>query len=590
MKAANQRMNTESAPVISAPTGRFTVRVIHPDEELMIARSVCRVLGLTWPLETNSGDAVKQIFRSIRFCRAAVSSTIHGWVTPITKPHPPSNSSVPDPMKRIQEHNHGRLSKAGGAVIATVVALAIFSGCAVGPNYQRPAVIVPDNFRFATSPTPLSLGELPWWNVFKDSALQELIRAALTNNYDLKQAVARVEQARNIAVATRAPLFPQIGYGGDVGRGRNALINTPAPLNGATASSAQANLNAAWEIDLWGRIRRLSESARAQYLATEEARRGVTITLVSDVATTYFQLLQYDQELAIQRAGTNAYADSYRIFDERQKIGSASKLEPERAAAALANAAAIIPQLELNVATTENQLNVLLGRNPGPIPRSSLTNQSPLAPEIPAGLPSELLQRRPDVLAAEQLLIAANASIGANLANFFPQIGLTTFIGKVSPELSAFTAGSANAWNVGANLTGPVFQGGRLRAQYRGAKAKFDEASAAYQQSVLTAFQEVSNALIARQKLGEIHAYYGQAVVALTSSVGLVLERYLNGRSSYYEVLETQQQLYPTQRAQVQAQVSELIATIQLYKALGGGWQVAPVTRAKANQETDSEK
>ena len=472
----------------------------------------------------------------------------------------------------------------GGTVIATAVALAVFSGCAVGPNYQRPSVIAPDNYRFAPAPAPLSLGELPWWDVFKDAALQELIRAALTNNYDLKQAVARVEQARNVAVAAGASLFPQIAHGGDVGRGRNALINTPAPLNGVTESSAQANLNAVWEIDLWGRIRRLSESARAQYLATEEARRGVTLTLVSDVATAYFQILQYDQELAIQRAATNAYADSYRIFDERQKGGAASKLEPARAAAALANAAALIPQLELNIATTENQLNILLGRIPGPVARNSLANEPPLVPDIPSGLPSELMQRRPDVLAAEQSLIAANAGVGANLANFFPQIGLTTFIGKVSPELSAFTAGSANAWNVGATLTGPIFQGGRLRAQYRAAKAKFDEASAAYQQSVLTAFQEVSNALIARQKLGEIRAYDGQAVVALTASAGLVMERYLNGRASYYEVLETQKELYPTQRAQVQTQVSELIATIQLYKALGGGWKVAPRYHVKSDE------
>jgi len=479
-------------------------------------------------------------------------------------------------MKRIEEHNTGRLSKAGGTVIATIVVWAVLSGCAVGPDYHRPAVVAPEHFRFETSAPPLSLGELPWWEVFKDPALQELIRAALTNNYDLKQAVARVEQARNVAVAARAPLFPEIGYGGDVGRGRNALINTPTPLNGVTESSAQVNLNVVWEIDLWGRLRRLSESARAQYLASKEVRRGVTITLVGDVAIAYFQLLQYDQELAIQRAATNAYADSHRIFDEREKGGAASKLEPARAAAALENAAAIIPQLELNIATTENRLNILLGRNPGPIARNLLTNEPPMAPAIPSGLPGELLRRRPDVLAAEQSLIAANAGIGANLANYFPQIGLTTFVGKVSPELSAFTAGSANAWNAGATLTGPIFEGGRLRAQYRGAKAKFDEAAAAYQQSVLTAFQEVADALITRQKLGEIRACEGRATDALTASVGLVMDRYLNGRAGYYEVLETQKELFPTQRAQVQAQAGELIATIQLYKALGGGWQVAP--------------
>ena len=478
-------------------------------------------------------------------------------------------------MKPVQHQNRSCLIRFGIWFFFWVWGLGFgvfFSGCAVGPDYKRPSVVAPETFRFGTNPTTNSLGELPWWEVFKDPTLQELIRVALTNNYDLKQAVARVEQARNVAVLARAPLLPQVGYSGGVGHGRNAAFNTPAALNGATISSAQVGLSAAWEIDIWGRIRRLSEAARAQYFATDEARRGVTITLVADVATAYFQLLQFDQELAIQRSATNAYTDSYRIFNDRLINGIASKLETERAAAALANAAAFIPRLELDIATTENQLNVLLGRDPAPITRIGLTNQPPLSPEIPAGLPSELLQRRPDVLAAEQLLIAANASIGANLANFFPQIGLTTFIGKVSPELSAFTAGSANAWNVGATLAGPLFQGGQLRAQYRAAKAKFDEAKAAYEQSVLTAFQEVSNALIARQKLGEISAYEQQAAIALTSSVALATDRYLNGRSGYFEVLQSQQELYPTQRAQVQAQVSELIAIIQLYKALGGGW------------------
>jgi outer membrane protein, multidrug efflux system len=371
----------------------------------------------------------------------------------------------------------------------------------------------------------------------------------------------------------RSGLFPQVGYGGDVGRGRNALFNTPATLNGSTASSAQINLNLVWEIDFWGRIRRLSEAARAQYLATDEARRGVMITLVSDVATAYFQLLDLDQELEVQRAATNAYAGTYRIFYDRLTNGVASKLETDRAAAALANAAAIIPNLELQIATTENQINLLLGRNPGPIARNSLTNQPQLAPEVPAGLPSELLRRRPDVLASEQSLIAANANIGASLANFFPQIGLTTFLGRVSPELSAFTAGSGNAWNIGGTMTGPIFQGGQLRAQYRAAKARFDEAKAAYQQSVLTAFQEVSNALISRQKLAETLVYEDQAVLALTSSVQVATERYLNGKASYFEVLLAQQDLYPSQRSQVQAQVGELIAVVQLYKALGGGWQ-----------------
>jgi outer membrane protein, multidrug efflux system len=459
--------------------------------------------------------------------------------------------------------------------LGVLAGLAILGGCAVGPNYKRPAINTPANFRFTDNQTTNSLGNLPWWQVFQDPILQNLIGTAITNNYDLKQAVARVEEARNQAAAANAAFFPQAGYGGDLGRGRNSLYNSLAPLNGATETSVQLNLNAAWEIDLWGRIRRSSEAARAQYLATDEARRGVMITLVSDVATTYFQLLQLDQEVAIQQAATNAYAGSYRIFNDRLFNGVASKLETDRAAAALANAAAVIPQLELQIATTEDQLNVLLGRQPGPIVRNSLTNQAQLAPEIPAGLPSELLRRRPDILQSEQSLIAANANIGVSVANFFPQIGLTTFLGRASPELSAFTGGAGNVWNVGATMTGPIFQGGLLRAQYRAAKAKFDEAKAAYQQSILTSFQEVSDALITRQKLAEEYDYDGQAVVALAESVDLATQRYLNGKSSYYEVLQAQQELYPTQRNQIQSQVGELLAVVQLYKALGGGWQTA---------------
>lgn len=484
-------------------------------------------------------------------------------------------------MKPVELEINRRRRGSRGFIGVVGLPMLLLCGCAIGPDYRRPPVDPPGDFRFATSQSTNSFADLPWWEVFKDPALVDLITAAVNNNYDLQQAVARVEQARNLAIAVRAPLFPQIGYGGEVGRGRNALFNSPAGLNGATESYAQVNLNAFWEIDLWGRIRRLSEAARAEYLATDEARRGITTALVSDVATAYVQLLQFDEELAIQRAATNAYASSLRLFEDRLRNGVASKLETDRAAAALANAASVIPRLELSVATTENQLNILLGRNPGPIARSSLTNQVLLTPDIPAGLPSELLRRRPDILAREQMLIAANADIGANLANFFPQIGLTTFVGKVSPELSAFTAGSANMWNVGASLAGPLFQGGQLRAQYRASKAKFDQARAAYEQSILTGFQEVSDALITREKLGEARVYNERAAVALTSSVELATQRYVGGRSSYYEVLQAQQELYPTQRAQVQAQVGELAAVIQLYKALGGGWQETRRERAE---------
>lgn len=470
------------------------------------------------------------------------------------------------------------MKKLFGRGVVPAVALALLAGCAVGPDYKKPSVNAPAQYRFTENQTTNTVASQPWWEVFQDPALQTLIHIALTNNYDLQVAAARVEQARWQAAVANSAFYPQINYAGDVGRGKNALFNTPSPLSdgksptGGKASSALVGLDTFWEIDFWGRIRRSSEAAKAQYLATEEARRSLTISLMSDVAITYFQLLDLDQELEIQRAATNAYAGSYRIFNDRLQQGVASKLETDRAAAALANAAASIPSLERQIAQTENQLSILLGHNPGPIIRSRLAEQKLAAPEIPSGLPSDLLRRRPDVLAAEQSLVAANANIGVSVANFFPQIGLTALLGRASPELSDFTSGSGNVLNIGGTLTGPIFQGGKLRAEYKTAKARFDEAKASYQQSVLTAFREVSDALVARQTLAQEYVFNGEAVVALESSVQLATDRYVNGKSSYFEVLQAQQELYPAQRAQVQTQTGELIAVVQLYKALGGGW------------------
>ena len=454
-----------------------------------------------------------------------------------------------------------------------VMVLLSMTGCVVGPRYHRPATNPPDNFRFARGQTTNSLSDLPWRNVFPDPLLQNLIVVALTNNYDVKQAIARVEQARYVVMATRSPLFPQIGYSGEISRGRNDLFNQDfLTTGGATDNSVLAGLNATWEIDFWGRVRQMTRAAQAQYLATDEARRSVTMTLVSSVATAYYQLLDLDQELRIQRAATNAYAASYRIFNDRYINGAGSRLETERASAALASANAAIPQLEMQIATTEDAVNILLGRNPGPVLRDSMADQPQANMEIPVGLPSDLLRRRPDVVEAEQYLFAANADIGVSLANFFPQIGLTAFLGRASTKLSAFTGGSANIWNVGANVAGPLFTGGQLYAQYKGSKAQFEQARAYYQQTVLTAFQEVSDALIMLQKLADIRAFSEQAAVALSSSVDLATQRYVNGKSGYYEVLEAQQQLYPAQIAAVEAQTGEWISVVQLYKALGGGW------------------
>jgi multidrug efflux system outer membrane protein len=315
----------------------------------------------------------------------------------------------------------------------------------------------------------------------------------------------------------------------------------------------------------------LNESARAQFLASEEARRGVRLTLLSDVATTYFQLLELDQELEIAGRTTNSFAESVRIFSRRMEGGTASALESSRAEAALDDAAAALPAIRQRISATENQLCVLLGRNPGAIdrPRPLLAQEMP---EIPAGLPSELVERRPDIREVEQLLHSANAQVGESVAEFFPKIGLTALMGKVSPALSGFTLGTANAWGVAAQTAGPLFEGGRLVGQYHQSQAARTEAELRYRQTVLNAFREVSDALVARLELAEMRQYQAHEVSALESAVKLSSERYVAGKASYYEVLEAQQQLFPSQLNLARTQRDQLLAVVTLYKTLGGGW------------------
>ena len=450
--------------------------------------------------------------------------------------------------------------------------ISLLAGCAVGPNYQRPVIDSPAGFRGGTAATNGPAAELAWWQVYKDATLQGLIGEAFTNNYDLRIATTRVEQARALAMQARAQFVPSVEYNGAVSRGRNDYFGSAFPNNAATLSSASATLNAFWEVDLWGRVRRLNESARAQFLASEEARRGVRLSLLSDVATAYFQLLELDQELEIASRTTNSFAESLRIFSRRVEGGTASALESSRAEAALDDAAAALPTIRQQISATENQLRVLLGRNPGPIQRpGSLLTQG--MPEIPAGLPSALLQRRPDLRQAEQLLHSANAQVGESVAEFFPKIGLTAFLGKVSPELSAFTLGGANAWGIAAEGSGPIFEGGRLVGQYRQSKAARNQAELQYRQSVLNAFREVSDALVARVQLAETREREAHEVTALGIAVKLSSERYVAGKSSYYEVLEAQQQLFPSELNLARTQRDQLLAVVSLYKALGGGWQ-----------------
>jgi multidrug efflux system outer membrane protein len=452
-----------------------------------------------------------------------------------------------------------------------VLALAALAGCAVGPNYQRPAVDSPAAFRGDNAVTNASFADLAWWRVYQDDTLRALIREAFTNNYDLRIAFARVEQARAVAQQARAQFVPNLNYNGVVSRGRNDVFGTEYPNNGGMLSSAATTLNTFWEVDLWGRVRRLNESARAQFLASAEARHGVRLTLLSNVASDYFQLLELDEAVAITRRTTNSFGESLQIFTQRAEGGAASDLESSRAEAALADAMAAIPILEDQISFAENELCLLLGRPPGPINRPGPAGVA-LPPEVPAGLPSALLERRPDVREAEQLLRSANAQIGVAVAECFPEIGLTAFLGKVSPQLSAFTLGGANAWSLTAQASGPIFEGGRLVGQYRQAKAARDQARLQFQQTALAALRDVSDALLQRERLAEIREQQAREVAALEKAVKLSTERYIAGKASYYEVLEAQQQLFPAQLNLAGTRRDQQLAVVSLFKALGGGW------------------
>jgi multidrug efflux system outer membrane protein len=450
----------------------------------------------------------------------------------------------------------------------------LLAGCAVGPNYHRPPVHAPDAFRGEAQATTNSFADFPWWQVFHDDTLQNLIHVALTNNYDLRIAASRVLQEQALVAQARSQFFPQVNYGALAGRGRNVSGSEPSPT-GTSGSVFAGDLNATWEIDLWGQIRRLTESARAQFFASQEAQRDVKISLIAQVAQDYFQLLALDDQLAIARDSTNSFGQSLVIFNQRLHGGVASKLETSSAEALMDSAAATIPELEQQIVMQEDQLSVLLGQNPGPILRGDATLEKQLPPEVPAGLPSRLLERRPDVREAEQQLRSANAQVGVAVADFFPQLNLTGLFGVVSPELSVITSGGGEAaWSIAAGLTGPLFHGGQLRAQYAQARAVREQFALQYQSTVLNALQEVSDALISREKLADARTEQRLAVAAYQEAVKVSMERYRQGDSSYYEVLQEQQELFPAEDSLVQTQLNQLLAVVQLYRALGGGWEM----------------
>ena len=453
-----------------------------------------------------------------------------------------------------------------------VFCVLLFVGCAVGPNYKAPEAHAPPAFRAQNGSETNSLGDLPWWQLFQDPALQALIQAALTNNYDLRVAAARVEQSRAMLAQSRSQFYPQVTYQGATGAGRNVSGGVPDYIGGPAGKANDLAGSVSWEIDLWGRIRRLNESSRAQYFATQEGRRDVMISLIASVAQYYFQLLALDQEMDIARQTTNSFGQSLNLFQDQLRGGVASKLETSAAEAALASAAATIPELRRQRELQENQIRVVLGENPGPVARPAGALQTESLPDIPAGLPSALLERRPDIREAVQLMRAANAQIGVSQANFYPRVTLTSLLGETSPELTPFTSGAASAWSVAGNLAGPLFEGGLLKAQLRQARAAWNQSRFQFQSTVLNAFQEVSDALASRREYAEERLAQARAVSAYQEAVQVANRRYLGGQASYYELLQEQQLLFPAQNALTQIQLNQLLATVQLYKALGGGW------------------
>jgi multidrug efflux system outer membrane protein len=442
-------------------------------------------------------------------------------------------------------------------------------GCAVGPDYQRPPVTVPEAIRGASADEAASLADRAWWEIFGDGELKRLIDEALRNNYDVRTAAWRVEEFRARAGIARSEFYPQIGYEGGWSRGRDSEFVQPR-LN-PTKSLQAVNLSLSWEIDVWGRIRRLNEAARDQYLSTEEARRGVLLSVVSDVAEAYFELLELDARLEIAHRTTEAFQSTYDLFDHQRSGGLASQLEVSRAEAALEAAAASVPELEGRIVAQENRISFLLGRDPGPVRRGASLTAQALPAEVPVGLPSTLLERRPDLRESEEQLASANARVGVAMANFYPKISLTGSYGGASPDLqSLFHAG--RMWSFAAGLAGPLFEGGRLRKEYDAELAIFEQAKSQYESVVTRAFGEVSSALTTYQRLAAAEERQAHSVAAYEDAVRLANIRYVAGLSSYVEVLDAEQLLFPEENALAETRRVRLDALVALYKSLGGGW------------------
>jgi multidrug efflux system outer membrane protein len=458
--------------------------------------------------------------------------------------------------------------------ISVLLASTLIAGCAVGPNYHKPAVPAPSTFRdLKESPEAqaqaASFADLPWWQVFQDPKLQDLIRTALKQNYDLQLATERITAERAQVAITRSSLFPQIQGEGSFNGGKQQFFPSKSNLLLLTG-------DAAFQLDLFGKLRRATEAARAELLATQEAQHTVTLTLVSDVASDYFTLLQLDLELQITQNTVKTQQDSVKLTSFRLDNGVATKLDVLQAQQVLDTANAAIPDLERQIGQEEDAISILLGEYPHDVQRGHPIEEQVLPPDVPPGLPSSLLARRPDIREAEQTLIAANADIGVAKAEFFPQISLTGSGGGAfgrSGLFSGLIASQNGVWSYGAQVSQPIFTGGALRGNLHLAESQHEQALTAYKQAIQQAFGDVSDALIGYQKIHEVRVRQEQTVKDLAESVRLSIMRYQGGTTTYLEVLDGQRSLFDSELILAAARGNEYQSLVQLYRALGGGWQ-----------------
>ena len=460
---------------------------------------------------------------------------------------------------------------------AVALALAA-SACTVGPNYKRPVVNLPDAYRGSAPPAATaadqpSIGDQEWWQLFQDEQLQKLIRTALRQNFDVRIAAARVAEARAQLGITRADQFPQLDASALAERERVSASPVPFPLQEYERNVFQVGGSASWEVDFWGRFRRATEAARATLAATEWGRRAVVTSLVAQVAEAYFRLRAIDFNLDIARQTLASRQESLRLTRVRASGGASSELDVRQAEQLVFGASATIVDLERQAEQQENLISLLLGNDPAAVPRGRTLTDQPLIPEVPTGLPSALLEHRPDIVEAEQTVVAANANIGVARANYFPELSLTGSGGLQSAALSSLLTGPAAFFTAGASLIQPVFTAGRTRSQVELAKARHEEALLAYQQTILQSLRDVSDALIAYRRDREFREQQQLLTRSADDALRLTTVRYQGGASSYLEVLDADTRLFAAQLVLAQAQLNERLALVQIYRALGGGWE-----------------